>query len=331
MARVFVRASSQYLERVSTVVSGAPFTMHTGFYSVNTSVESNLMAVFDKDDTSQRFQLSILHPAFSNKVHVFTQVGGASDFALSSTGYTINTWHTAQAVFAASNDRRAYLDGGNKGTSSVDLTPAGIDKVMLAFGTAGGAYLDGNLAESAIWDVALSDDEVADLGKWVSPLFIRPGNLVAYWPLIGSENIDWVGGHHLTPINSPTVGDHPPKIIMPTLQALMVPSGVITIEVPLGEIDLSGLVPTVKRRFLESAPLGEIDLEGVVPTVKRKILTTVPLGELDIEGLSIVANIVEKLNLTIPAEDDNLLIEAEDTDLIIPAEKKLLIPDEDND
>jgi hypothetical protein len=39
-----------------------------------------------------------------------------------------------------------------------------------------------------IWNVALSDQEVASLAGGVHPTRMRPGALVAYWPLWGDES-----------------------------------------------------------------------------------------------------------------------------------------------
>ena len=67
-----------------------------------------------------------------------------------------------------------------------------------------------------MWDVALTDDEVATLAKGVCPLFVRPGNLLAYWPLIGnnSPEIDCVGRFEMTLTNSPGTSAHP-RVYMP--------------------------------------------------------------------------------------------------------------------
>src|ERR1700741_5384202 len=96
----------------------------------------------------------------------------------------------ACGVWSASKSRSAYFNGGGKATNSATQTPSGINA------TAIGAFLDtspdryhaGMVAEAAIWNVALTDAEVAVLAAAISPLAVRPGSLVAYWPLIGNNS-----------------------------------------------------------------------------------------------------------------------------------------------
>jgi hypothetical protein len=45
-------------------------------------------------------------------------------------------------------------------------------------------FFTGYIAHVAIWDANLSDSDSASLGRGVSPLSVRPANLVAYWPLV---------------------------------------------------------------------------------------------------------------------------------------------------
>ena len=84
--------------------------------------------------------------------------------------------------------------------------------------------MDGRIAEAAIWNVELTDAEVAILGKGFSPPFIRPESLVFYAPLIRDEDDDRVGGLSLTAYNTPTIASHPP-IIYPAPPFLSFPTG----------------------------------------------------------------------------------------------------------
>lgn len=68
--------------------------------------------------------------------------------------------------------------------------------------------MNGLLAECAIWSVALTDDEINSLAKGFKPSRIRPQSLVFYAPLVRAA-IDVRQGLALTPVNSPTVADHP--------------------------------------------------------------------------------------------------------------------------
>ncbi len=50
-----------------------------------------------------------------------------------------------------------------------------------------GSYMSDSSVEEANWNVALTDAEVAALASGVSPLLVRPENLVRYRPLIVVE------------------------------------------------------------------------------------------------------------------------------------------------
>jgi len=73
-----------------------------------------------------------------------------------------------------------------------------------------GTYVDGSIAEAAMWNVALSDGEVAELATGIRPMRVRPQNIVSYWPCVRDQDYDIVGGYDMTPINSPTISAHPP-------------------------------------------------------------------------------------------------------------------------
>jgi hypothetical protein len=79
-----------------------------------------------------------------------------------------------------------------------------------------GLFLNGQIAEAAVWNVALSAAEIASLSKGFSPLLIRPASLVAYWPLIGRHDpeIDPVGRFDMTLTANPTTAAHP-RVILP--------------------------------------------------------------------------------------------------------------------
>jgi len=92
-------------------------------------------------------------------------------------------------------------------------------------------YFSGRIAEPAVWDVSLSDDEIALLAKGFSPLFFRPQNLAAYWPLIALEDInDRIGGFNMTAVNTPVTADHMPKIIYPAPTLINYPAAAAAVH-----------------------------------------------------------------------------------------------------
>ncbi|MHC4156685.1 MAG: LamG-like jellyroll fold domain-containing protein [Planctomycetota bacterium] len=145
------------------------------------------------------------------------EAGGAVKYAKSAIQTSADTFQHALAVWADVDDRRIYLNGGNKGTNPDTSEPISLDRTGLGvlYRSTPDNYLSGLLAEMAVWNVPLSDAEAAALAKGFSPLLIRPGNLVAYWPLIRGLN-DRVGGYNLTA--SGTIVSPHPRVIYPSRQ-----------------------------------------------------------------------------------------------------------------
>lgn len=177
MARLFDDASSEYLKRASTPLTAPPITLACWFYIDDSTSAQYLMNVGTAGTQDHRFSLLVLAAAGGSLVRATTR-DTVNTNADTSTGYTNNTWHHACAVFAAANDRRVYIDGGSKGTDATSRTPVGADAIFIGARPNPSDYLSGRLAEAAMWDVALSDAEVAMLADGFSPLFIR-GNGVA--------------------------------------------------------------------------------------------------------------------------------------------------------
>ena len=72
------------------------------------------------------------------------------------------------------------------------------------------------MAEVAIWNVALSDAEVAVLSGGLPHILMRPDALVRYWPLWGRHDpeIQLVGGTDSLTLNgSPAAANHAPVAI----------------------------------------------------------------------------------------------------------------------
>lgn len=215
MARLFDDAASEYLEISQAVVSVHPLTIACWFRSDDITVGQILMAIHSDDYPGADFwSLACSGDASGDPVSAISGVSlTAFSTAETTTGYSANTWHHACGVFSANNSRAAYIDGGSKGTNSIARNVSGVDTTNIgAFNITGvGTFsaMSGRIAEAGIWNAALTDAEVAVLAAGYSPLFVRPQNLIAYWPLIREEDQDRVGGYNLTAYNTPGVSNHP--------------------------------------------------------------------------------------------------------------------------
>lgn len=236
MARLFSSASNEYLHRVGAVVSGPPFTM-VCWYKPTTNPEPYVMGMGTEAGGGAAYHLLEHNSSGYLSARSYDgSVGVATTSAQISTG----AWNHLAGVFSATNARAALLNGANKGTNATDIDPT-VQNTTIGCEIRNGSVswpVNGAIAEVAFWNVALTDAEIGILADGFSPLFVRPESLVAYWPLVRDEDQDIVGGYNMTAYNTPSVGDHVPRIIYPTSSrvfAPMSPSGVIvtTVTVPV--------------------------------------------------------------------------------------------------
>lgn len=114
---------------------------------------------------------------------------GTSQSASSSSGYTASTWYHAAGVFTSTTSRAAFLNGGSKGTNTtLNSAPSSLTNFIVGRYNSTAVNLLGAVADVAVWNVALTDAEIAILGTGVCPLFVRPASLIHYVPLIGEQN-----------------------------------------------------------------------------------------------------------------------------------------------
>jgi hypothetical protein len=207
-----LNGTSQYLNTASAPATAAPLTMALWFYANNATDNMFLMSIADNAETgSNRFGLNLQGAVANDPVAAFAQNGATAGNAFASAGFVANKWSHVCGVFASSTSRTVYLDGGNSGTNTTNVTPAGVDRVRIGTRFLSGSpanYFNGSLAEVGIWNTDLTAAEIASLAKGVSCRLIRPQSLVFYAPLI-RDLIDVRGGLAITNNNTATVANHP--------------------------------------------------------------------------------------------------------------------------
>jgi len=216
MARQFTAASSQYLERAAAVVTAVPCTLACWYKPVSAGALYILMEVSLVDSTSDGFLIY----QNSDGTIVAAQRGSATATSASTASVSSGTWAHACVVFSAINLRAAFLNGGAKGAADVtSVTTGTVNRTLLGaqYVSAGtkNAFLDGPMCDAAIWNVALSDAEVASLASGTSPLSIQASNLQAYWKLCGdaSPEPDASGNGRDLTVVGPTKVDNPTPLL----------------------------------------------------------------------------------------------------------------------
>lgn len=244
MARLFDDAASDKLEFDVAPLTTTPFSMGCWFNPDVTTKSMTLMSISDKDATNQQHALIADGATLlsAGDPVVAASRGVTFGFASTSTAFSASVWQHALGVWGSATDRRVYLNGGGKGTNASNKTATNLDRISI--GVLGDSspsnFMDGLIADAALWNVSLSDDDAAALAAGVSPLLIRPDALVAYWPLIGaySPEIDEVGAFPLT-LTGTAQADHPPIIY---------PSGIIDVIKATGGAAFPQHVLDVRRR-----------------------------------------------------------------------------------
>jgi len=214
MSRLFDDANNEYLEIGSIIVDEFPLTLAAWIYSNDATTCQSVISI-SASIAADFFRLSLRGDIEGDPVR-FECKNGGYDSATSTAGYSVNTWHHVCGIETNATSRAVFLDGGNKGVNANAGVPAGLDttsigRLLLGAGDTN-ERISGRIAEAAIWNVALTDDEVTAQAGGVSPTRIRPESLVAYWPLygVGSPEPDYRGTYNLTLVNGPIQADHAP-------------------------------------------------------------------------------------------------------------------------
>lgn len=224
MSRLFDDASNQYLQTTGARVA-TPASFSCLFNVDDVTVSPTLIGF--GSTAAARWEGIVI--SASRYVLAYSRQGATIEFASATVQPSLDTWQQGGAVFASPTDRRAFMDGANKGTNTGTCDVTALDMTSIgAIHLAGTmyAYVSGMIAEAGQWDVALTDEEMARLGNRASPLSVRPQNLVSYWPLVRDSDLDMFGAYNLTPYNSPGIAAHPRVTYPIRTQYNMAPSAV---------------------------------------------------------------------------------------------------------
>jgi len=199
-------ALSQYLY-INEVIGGTePFTVAGWYKTDDLTVNKAIWSLaLDSVDT-EYFTLLLRSAAGGGFVTTaIADTGQSVVYVNTTTTYTSNIWQHAAAVYTSNSSRDVYLNGSYKGTSAASLyVGASRTSIGCLYRSSICNYFSGKLAGIAIWDIALSEDELVQLAGGIEPIGIQPEHILAYWPLIIDGNDESGNGKHLTGCNSPT-------------------------------------------------------------------------------------------------------------------------------
>lgn len=202
-------------EAVAVEITATPFTVACLVNSDDDTAGQVVIGISDLVATAtDSFRLIVRGAAGGDPVSAQNVDSGATVQSDTSSGYTAGSWHSVAAVFASTTSRSSYIDGGSKGTETTSNNPTGLAETVIgAVYTSGATPFNGRIAECGIWNVALTDDEVAVLGKRFAPSCVRRNALVAYYPMIRDtttlKDRFSATANNLTLAGTTAVADHP--------------------------------------------------------------------------------------------------------------------------
>lgn len=208
-ARTFVRASNSFLQVSSATVTAYPITL-SGWFKTNDLTVNQVIVANATATNAIGVYLIFRGNTAGDPLSATDYDGSTSAQANSSGSVTSGTWFHGGAVYSGASSRAVYLNGAkNTNTTTVSTNLAGTDRTNTGALIDTNSHWSGDLAEIAIWNVALTDDEMISLAAGCSPLRIRPASLQFYMPLWPGF-FDYRKGVSVSNLGSTTAtADHP--------------------------------------------------------------------------------------------------------------------------
>jgi len=197
---------ADYLTNESPSLTAAPLTLAC-WVKPNSIRDHDACITIGSSSANQLFALNL---RASSQVTMEVRDSSGGNLALSASDYSASVWQHVAGVCASTVSRQAFLDGVGGTVNTASRTPSSVDRIRIGEWTSTWARpFDGEIAECAIWNVALSAGEIAAMSNGLSPILIRPESLVSYYPLV-RDYIDHVGGNTVSPNNTVVwANEHP--------------------------------------------------------------------------------------------------------------------------
>lgn len=196
-----------YYQAASAPITGTPFTISGMLTTANNTAAQTVLRIASSANQSV-INLAAnggVSPGRATQLAVLNS-SGSSTVAYYDATYPLNQWVLRSGISASDTSRLAIFGTTKSAEVTANIAPSGLDILNIGRPAAGSEIAF--VAEAAIWNVVLTDAEIASLDKGFKPYRVRPQSLVFYAPLVRVVQ-DVRNGITLTPTNSPTVADHP--------------------------------------------------------------------------------------------------------------------------
>lgn len=209
-------------------------------------------------------------------------VGGrsqaADSFHSSRGGTTLVTgteYHLGAVVDIVGDTVRSYVNGSQDSSDSVTFgaatytpgtAPTHPDGIGNASNAGATRWWDGPMSEVAVWDTDIGTAGFEQLKKGLSPLLVRPQNIIWCWKLIGraSPEIETIRGKNATVTGTIPAIAHPRMIYPAMPQIITAPAAAGKGVGPFTELSVMAL-PGMIHTFAAKSGGGAVVLAGVIP------------------------------------------------------------------
>ena len=201
--------SNQRLSVSSAPVTATPVTLYARFHTTATQTGAHVYLYLGDTANSNYWMMRVQGAAFSiNHIgDTRQQTPTATSFVQQTATVASGTWYSGALVESAINLRNLWIDTTKSANNTSSVTPGGVNFVGIGARNAAN-FFNGLVAECALWNDALTDDEVTSLARGFKPFRVRPQNLQFYAPIV-RELQDLRGALTITNNNAATVADHP--------------------------------------------------------------------------------------------------------------------------
>lgn len=209
MAYNFIKANQQrFLSSEDGFSFGMPFTMSA---KVRTTVPNTNNQIISVQSANLLNAYALGVNAASNSPFATTVVNNAAQY-FTATTIPLTVGIYSQIAITYEVNRRTFYRNFNSQTNTAGFTnPGTVTRCSIGARPTGpwqDGISEGDIAEVGIWNVALTQPEIASLSRGMTCNKIRPQNLVFYAPLV-RDLIDTRGRLIITNNDNATVADNP--------------------------------------------------------------------------------------------------------------------------
>ena len=172
--------SDEYLTKSSAIVSAPAFTLSAWVKTSNSAAQAIVSVGSNTSGTRNILGLFTKYTTTRNIATIARAAGGTSYYAYSP-DYSTTDFFLSHAVFAATNNRTIYQNGGNSGNDTTSVTPTGIDYTYIGKASAEQTtYFTGSLSEVRIRASVLT-------ATWISTEYNNQSSPATFYTAGGEE------------------------------------------------------------------------------------------------------------------------------------------------